>query len=139
MAPSKTDGKQNNQSKTSDNNIIMGGGILFLFLGLFVIGAVGYIAMHNPSMDLVFAHLGGLGIIGFLGDLTGIIAKKKGYSYWKVFGFGLFLPICVGVITVLMSEPFSCGGSPSLGAALLILVIYSFVKRRDVEIHTEAK
>ena len=126
-----TEQKQNVQNKKSSNGIAIESKILLLFLGLLIIGVIGYFALRNLGINNVFAHIGGLGIIGLLGSLGGIIAKKKGYGYWKAFLFGLFLPILVGVIAVLLTT-FSCGGSPSLAVALLIIIIYSIIKRRDV-------
>ena len=124
--------KQNVQNKESSNGITVESWIFLLFLGLLIIGVIGYFALRNLGINNVFAHIGGLGIVGLLGSLAGIIAKKKGYGYWKAFLFGLFLPILVGVIAVLLPQTFSCGGSPSLAAALLIIIIYSLIKRKNV-------
>ena len=123
--------KQNVQNKEPSNGITVESRIFLLFLGLLIIGVIGYFTLRNLAISDVFAHIGGLGIIGLLGGLAGIIAKKKGYDYWKAFIFGLFLPILVGVIAVFLTT-FSCGGSPSLAAALLIIIIYSLIKRKNV-------
>ena len=132
MVVLKTEEKQNIQNKKPGNGITLESRILLLFLGLLIIGVIGYFTLHNIGIHTVFAHIGGLGIIGLLGGLTGIIAMKKGYGYWKAFLLGLILPVLVGVIAVLLTQTFSCGGSPSLGVALLIVIIYSLIKRRSI-------
>ena len=131
MVALKTEDKQNIQNKESSNGIMIESRILLLFLGLLIIGVIGYLALRNIWIGSIFAHVGGLGIIGLLGGLTGIIAKKKGYGYRKAFLLGLIIPIFSGIIAVLPDEAFSCGGSPSLGVALLIVIIYSLIKRSD--------
>ena len=132
MTELNTEEKQNILKRKPVNNIPLDSKVQLLFLGLLIIGVIGYFALRNLGINNVFAHIGGLGIIGLLGSLAGIIAKKKGYGYWKAFLFGLFLPILMGVIAVLLPQTFSCGGSPSLAAALLIIIIYSLIKRKNV-------
>jgi hypothetical protein len=133
MLTSKTEEEQNAQDIELGNGITIEGGILLLFLGLLIIGVIGYFALRDLGIDSISSHVGGVGIIGLLGGLTGIIAKKKGYDYWKAFLLGFVLPIVLGVIAVLLVQPMSCGGSVSLGVALLIVIISSFAKRRDVD------
>ena len=125
-------GTEKKQNVRSGDGFKMASRILLIFLGLLIIGAIGYFTSGDPFMDPIFAHAGGLGILGLLGGLAGNIAKKKGYSFWKAFLLGSVLPIILGVIAVLSIEPMSCGGTPSITAALLIVIIYSFPKRRDV-------
>jgi hypothetical protein len=136
MIALKTEAKQSVQNKEPGDRIKIDGRILLLFLGLLIIGIIGYFALRNLWIGSIFAHIGGLGIIGLLGSLTGILAKKKGYDYWKVFLLGLILPIFLGVIAVLLTQTYSCGGSVSLAAALFILIIYSFTKRKDANKQT---
>jgi hypothetical protein len=131
-----TEETQNVRNKTPGDRIAIENRVLLLFLGLLVIGVIGCFALRSLWMGSIFAHVGGVGIIGILSSLTGIIAKKKGYSYWKVFLIGLILPVCLGVIAVLLIEPISCGGSPSMGVALLLVIICSLIKRRDVNKRT---
>jgi len=138
MTELNTEEKQNILKRKPVNNIPLDGKVQLLFLGLLIIGVIGYFALRNLGINNVFAHIGGLGIIGLLGSLAGIIAKKKGYGYWKAFLFGLFLPILIGVIAVLLPQTFSCGGSPSLAAALLIIIIYSLIKRKNVNKQIES-
>lgn len=109
-----------------------------LFLGLLIVGVIGYFTLHNLWISFIFAHVGGLGIIGLLGGLAGIMAKKKGYGYWNAFLLGFILPIILGVVAALLIQPISCGGSPSLGVALLIVIIYSLTKRRDIVKQTKS-
>ena len=138
MVALKTEEKQNVQNKEPGNGITRESRIHLLFLGLLIIGVIGYLAFRNLWTGSIFAHVGGLGIIGLIGGFVGIIAKKKGYDYWRAFILGFILPIILGVIAVLLVEPMSCGGSPSIAAALLIVIIYSFIKRRDVNEQTES-
>ncbi len=130
--------KQNVQNKEPGTVITIENRIILLFLGLLIIGVIGYLTLRNLLIGSIFAHVGGLGIIGVLGGFVGIIAKNKGYDYWKAFLIGFILPIIVGFIAVLLVEPISCGGSPSLAAALIIVIIYSFTRRRDVNKQTES-
>ena len=139
MVALQTEQKQNVQNKEPGNGITIERRILLLFLGLLLIGVMGYLALPNLWIGSIFAHVGGLGIIGLLGGFVGIIAKKKGYGYWKAFLLGFILPIFLGIISVLLVEPISCGGSPSIAAALLIVIFYSFTKRRDINTQTESK
>jgi hypothetical protein len=107
-----------------------------LFLGLLIIGVIGYFALRNLSIDFIFAHVGGFGIIGLFGCLAGIISKKKGYDYWQAFLLGLVLPVILGFIAVLVIFPpdpeLACGGSVSLGAAILIVIFYTFAKYKNI-------
>jgi len=113
-----------------------------LFLGLLIIGVIGYFALRNLGIDFIFAHVGGFGIIGLFGCLAGIISKKKGYDYWQAFLLGLFLPLILGFIAVLLIFPpdpeLACGGSVSLGASILIVIFYSFAKHRDIGKQTDS-
>ena len=76
--------------------------------------------------------------MGFYGCLTGAIAKKKGYNYWRAFQIGFFLPIILGGISAFLfvpeSErglPLTCGGWVSLAAGIVVVISYSFIKKRD--------
>ena len=138
MVALKTEDKQNVRNKEPGNGITIERMIFLLSLGFLIIGIIGYFALDNLLIGSIFAHVGGLGIIGLLGGFAGIIAKKKGYDYWQAFLLGFILPIFLGVISVLLVEPMSCGGSPSIAAALLIVIIYSFTKRRDFNKQTES-
>ena len=86
-----TEKKQNVQSKEPGDGVTVESRILLLFLGLLIIGVIGYFALRNLWIGSIFTHVGALGIIGLLGGLTGIIAKKKGYGYWKAYLLGFIL------------------------------------------------
>ena len=131
MVALKTEDKQNVRNKETGTGITIENKIFLLFLALLIIGVMGYLALSNLWTGSIFAHVGGLGIIGLLGGFAGMIAKKKGYDFWKAFLLAFILPIFLGVIAVSLVEPMSCGGSPSIAAVLLIIIIYSFTKRRD--------
>ena len=133
MVAPRTEEERNVQPRAPGNGITIESRILLLFLGLLIIGVIGYFALSSAGTDSIFSHVGGLGIIGLLGGVTGIIAKKRGYDYLKAFLLGFVLPIVLGIIAVLLVEPMSCGGSISLGAALLIVIISSLTKRRNIQ------
>ena len=122
------------------NNKVPGDGnikerrILLLFIGLLIFGLAGYFALHNFGVRYVFAHIGGLAIIGLLGYWAGRIAKKKGYRFWKAFLFGFGIPVILGVFSVFLVQILGgrgCGGSVSIIAALLVVVGCFFVKRKN--------
>ncbi len=102
------------------------------FLVLLIISIVGYFSLEDHWMEYVFAHSGGLSIVGLFACLAGTIARKKGYGYRKAFYLAFLLPIIVGVLVVFLSPSVACGGSISLGIALITVVLYSLVRQRDV-------
>ena len=106
--------------------------ILVLCLLVLIISITGFLASDNQWIDYIFAHLGGVSIVGLLGCCAGVIARKKGYGYWNAFLLGSFLPIILGFIAVLLFQPTSCGGSVSLAVAVLIVIIFSLLKPRVV-------
>jgi len=138
MVTIKTEEKQYDQNKEPGGGITLESRIILLFLGLLIIGVIGYFSLGKFWIDSIFAHVGGLGIIGLLGGLAGIIAKKKGYDYWKAFLLVFILPIILGFIAVLLVQPMSCGGSVSLAVALIMVIIYSFTKRKDHNTQVES-
>ena len=108
--------------------------IFLLFIGLLIFGLAGYFALHNFGVRYVFAHIGGLAIIGLLGYWAGRIAKKKGYRFWKVLLFGFGIPVILGVFSVFLVHILGgrgCGGSVSIIAALLVVIGCFFVKRKN--------
>jgi len=110
--------------------------MLRLFLSLIIIGSAGYIVSANFGIRFVFAHLGGLGIIGLFGAWAGSIAKKKGYHYWKAFLVGLMTPSILGVISVGVVYALGghgCGGIVSLVSAIAVILFYSLAKNRAVK------
>jgi len=75
MVTIKTEEKQYDQNKEPGGGITLESRIILLFLGLLIIGVIGYFSLGKFWIDSIFAHVGGLGIIGLLGGLAGIIAK----------------------------------------------------------------
>jgi hypothetical protein len=107
--------------------------IFMLFVGMLVIGAAGYLVFSHPWLRYIFAHMGGLGIMGFLGLLAGTIAARKGYSFRKAFLLGFALPTLLGILAVVIvhfSGGRGCGGIVSLGASFLVIALY-FIARKN--------
>ena len=107
--------------------------MLLLFLSLIVIGSAGYIVFANFWVRYVFAHIGGLGIIGLFACWAGTIAKKKGYNYWKAFFVGLMTPSILGVISVGVVYALGghgCGGIVSLFTAIVVIFFFSLSKNK---------
>jgi hypothetical protein len=135
MAELKTEEKQNVIKKEPDGGITKESRILLFFLGLLFIGFLGYFALQNLWVRYIFAHIGGLGIIGLFGCWAGSVAKKKGYSYWKAFLFGFVFPVILGVFSVFLVRTLGgrgCGGIISIVAAILVVICYYFAKQKDV-------
>jgi len=108
--------------------------LLLLFTGLLIFGLAGYFALHDFWVRYVFVHIGGLAIIGILGYWAGRIAKKKGYRCWMAFFFGFGFPVILGVFSVFLVHILggrACGGSVSVIAALVVVICYLFVKRKN--------
>ena len=108
--------------------------ILLIFIILLIFGLAGYFALHNFRVRYVFAHIGGLAIIGLLGYWAGRIAKKKGYNFWKAFLYGFVFPVILGIFSVFLVQILGgrgCGGSVSIVAALLVVIGCFFVKRKN--------
>ncbi len=109
-----------------------------LFLGLLSISFIGYFALRELWIGFIFAHVAALGIMGFYGCLAGAIAKKKGYTYGRAFQIGFFLPIILGGISAFLfvpsgqrGLPLTCGGWVALAAGIVVVISYSFVKKKD--------
>ena len=123
--------RENDKSKTW---------MLFLFLGLFVVGLAGYLLLHNYWVRYIFAHTGALGIVGLFGFWAGLVARKKGYSFWKAFLLGFALPTIIGILSVLVvivRGGEGCGGSVSLAISIVVVIIYYLVKRRNINIQSD--
>jgi hypothetical protein len=99
-----------------------------LFAGLLVIGVAGYLIYFHQWIRYVFAHLGGLAIMGFLGLLAGTIAANKGHGHRRAFLLGFALPILLGILAVVIvhgSGGRGCGGIVSLAVSFVVIVFYS--------------
>ena len=103
--------------------------VLALFLLLLIISIVGYFTTEVIWLEYTFAHLGGLSILGLIGSFVGLIAVKKGYNFWNALLVSILVPIIIGSTAVLVVEPMTCGGTVSLAAALLLLIIYSVLRQ----------
>jgi heme/copper-type cytochrome/quinol oxidase subunit 4 len=132
MIELKKEKNQNIPRKDQNSGSFTERKILLLFLLVLITSIAGYFATNSEWLNYTFAHLGGSAIVGLLGCCAGIVAMKKGYGFWKAFLIGFFLPIILGFVAVFLIQPMSCGGTVSLAAAVFILIIYSFVKRRMV-------
>jgi len=110
--------------------------MLRVFLGLCITGSAGYLFCSDLWIRYLFAHIGGLGIIGLLACLAGSLAKKKGHGYWRAFYIGFVPPIALGIISVCVVHALGghgCGGIVSLSVATAIILFYSLTKKRAVE------
>lgn len=81
---------------------------------------------------MIFAHLYGLSILGLAGSWVGRMSKNKDHKFANGFLVGFLMPVLVGLLSVLLKFYFGddsgaiiCGGSASLGVALLVPVFYS--------------
>ena len=107
--------------------------MLLLFLSLLVIGLASYVVFAGLWVRYIFAHIGGLGVIGLIGCWAGSVAKKKGYSYWKAFFAGSVPPIMLGIISVGVVHTLGghgCGGIVSLFVAIAVVLYYHLAKKR---------
>jgi len=138
MTELRTEKKPNVQKRGPSNNIQLESKVQLLFLGLLSISFVAYFALRELWIGFIFGHTAALSIMGFYGCLAAAIAKKKGYSYWRAFQIGFFLPIILGGISAFLfvpeSErglPLTCGGWVSLAAGIVVVIAYSLIKKRD--------
>ncbi len=138
MTELNTEEKQNFLKREPVNNISLESKVQLLFLGLLSVSFVGYFALRELWIGFIFGHTAALSIMGFYGCLAAAIAKKKGYSYGRAFQIGFFLPIILGGISAFLfapsgesSLPLTCGGWVSLGAGIVVVISYSFIKRKD--------
>ena len=81
MVELKAKEKQNAHQKESSNVIRIEKRILLLLLIMLIICTVSYFSIEEHWIEYVFAHLGGLSIIGLFGCCAGSISRKKGYGY----------------------------------------------------------
>ncbi len=138
MTELNTEENQNDKKRGSSNNIPLESKVNLLFLGLLSISFVGYFALRTHWIGFIFGHIAALSIMGFYGCLSGAIAKKKGYSYWRAFQIGFFIPIILGAISAFLfvpesyrGLPLTCGGWVSLAAGIVVVISYSFIKKKD--------
>ena len=107
-----------------------------LFLGLLSISFVGYFALRELWIGIVFGHIAALCIMGFYGCLGGAIARARGYSYRTAFLIGFFIPIVLGAISAFLlpagprNLPLTCGGWTSLATGAVVVLVYAFLKKK---------
>ena len=122
--------KEDSKATSSEKSIIV------FSIGFFVVGTVGYFALQRDNwIFYFFAHLGALGVMGLFGSVAGVLARKKNRSYWLAFSLGFLLPIILSIVAVLISlwgvnGQLFCGGTVSLIVAIIIVIFYSFLKKR---------
>ncbi len=138
MTETGTEEKRNVPKRGAVSDISFESKLHLLFLGLLSISFIGYFALRELWIGFIFAHVAALSIMGFYGCLAGAIAKKKGYSYGRAFQTGFFLPIILGGISAFLlvpsgqrGLPLTCGGWIALAAGIVVVISYSFVKKKD--------
>ena len=107
-----------------------------VFFVLLVIGFAGYVSFADLWIRYVFAHIGGLGIIGLMASGAAAIARRKGRDYGSAFFVGLVTPIMLGTSSVGVVHTLGghgCGGIVSLFAALVVTGFYSLAKNSEVK------
>ncbi|MFH0777798.1 MAG: hypothetical protein V2A71_04120 [Candidatus Eisenbacteria bacterium] len=138
MSEPRTEEEQSVETRERGKSVPMERRVLLFFLGLLVVGLVGYFALRGSPAHPFFAHVGALGIVGLFGGWAGVVAREKGHGYRRAFLLGLLLPVVSGVAAVIAvfllgggDGSFSCGGAVSLPVAMLVVVGYLLAKRRD--------
>ncbi len=138
MTETRTEEKQNVPKRGTDGDISFESKLHLLFLGLLSISFIGYFALRELWIGFIFAHVAALSIMGFYGCLAGAIAKKKGHGYGRAFQIAFFLPIILGGISAFLlvpsgqrGLPLTCGGWVALAAGIVVVLSYSFVKKKD--------
>jgi hypothetical protein len=138
MTETRTEEKQNVPRRGTGGDISFESKLHLLFLGLLSISFIGYFALRELWIALIFAHVAALSIMGFYGCLAGAIARKKGYSNGRAFQTGFFLPIVLGAISAFLlvpsgqrGLPLTCGGWVSLATGIVVVISYSLVKKKD--------
>ncbi len=146
MTEIKTEEKQNVPQKELINNISLESKIQLVFLGFLSISFIVYFALRGHWVGFVFAHVAAFSIMGFYGCLAGAIARMKGYGYWRAFKTGFFIPIILGAISAFLivpdgerSLPLTCGGWTALAAGIIVVIIYSFIKKKYTTKNIEAE
>lgn len=146
MTETRTEEKRNVPERGTDGDISFESKLHLLFLGLLSISFIGYFALRELWIGFIFAHVAALSIMGFYGCLAGAIAKKKGYSYSRAFQTGFFLPIILGGISAFLlvpsgqrGLPLTCGGWVSLATGIVVVISYSFVKKKEYSQQIESQ
>jgi hypothetical protein len=125
-----------NESKTESKINISLRRRMFLFaIVAIILGFSGFLISGHGLAGYVFAHAGGLGILGLFGSLSGHLARKKGYGYWPAYFWGFAFPAIIGIISVVVVHSLGgggCGGIVSLAAGIVIVIFYYCLKNREI-------
>lgn len=112
---------------------------VLVFLGLLVVGIVGFFAARGSMLGYLFAHAGAVAITGLLACAAAAIAKSKGYRYGPAFAVTLLLPLFLGALGVCLlyfaqenATTLACGGSVSLAGSVLVVLGYAVWRRKAV-------
>lgn len=89
--------------------------VLIIAIGLLIAGTGGLFVFRGWVLGYILAHLGAVGLTGIIAGVTGLIARKKGFHYWKTFVLSLGLPLVLGLASALgvFSLPRSAKRSPA--------------------------
>lgn len=134
---------KNNRSLVFDSDYVRAiriqNKLYLLLLGIVSVSFLGFFIFRGTWLGLIFGHLAGLSIMGFYGGLTEVIAVKKGYKYFFGFKIGLIIPIVFGIISAFILVPYgkrnlfiTCGGWTALGSGLIIVIIFLFIKKKNL-------
>jgi hypothetical protein len=108
--------------------------IPLLFLGMLIMSIIGSLAVDDHWVEVVFNHLGGLGVVGLLACLAAYIAHKKGRDPRRAFVLGILPPIVLGAVVVflvfILADVVYCGGGVILAAAITVIIGYSCIKKK---------
>ena len=112
-------------------------GMIWYSLGLIIIGFVGGYMLPDDRASFVLYHLGGLGSVSLLACISAMIARNKGYNYWRAWLVTVMLSVVLGLVAAYLipaenveARPAACGGSVSLGVGLILIAVWSFMGRR---------
>lgn len=112
--------------------------LTLISLALLIIGFAGGHALQDPRFSFILYHIGGFGALSLLACVVGFIARKKGYAFWPALSIALSVSILLGVVAAYLVPPAEdgvrpavCGGSASLVVALIFIIVWTFVKRKN--------
>jgi hypothetical protein len=121
-----------------ENKNSKGKKVFIISLIAFIISILSYFLLSRDFwMFYLFAHIGAMGVMGLFGCLVGYLANKKQRDYWTAFLLGSILPIVLGLLAVLyfyikQDGVLYCGGSVSLLVALLVVLSYLIVRKKQL-------
>jgi len=114
--------------------------VFLIAVGAVIVGIIGLFTFRGSLVGYLMAHFGAAGLTGVLAYLTALIARRKGYQFWRCFLIALFLPLALGVAAALgvfyiahIGRSVACGGSVSLGLSILIILGYFLVRSKSAQ------